>query len=70
MKQHTITDWSNVGIVIDLAFAARILGVTPESLKKRAQKKGDSFGAFKCGNLWRVEKTAFRRYIEQGGDKS
>ena len=50
---------------MDLPFAARILGQSVETLKKRSQR-GELPGAFKAGRDWRVEKDALRKYIEGG----
>ena len=60
--QRIITDWNQVPVVMDLPFAARIMGKSPESLKARCIK-GD-FPAFKDGKLWYVEKAALRAYID------
>lgn len=65
MKLQPITDWAQVPIVIDLPFAARLLGRSVESLKKRAQRN-ELPGAFKVGNLWRVSKDVLRQHIESG----
>ena len=62
MKQN-ITSWEQVPIVIDLPFAARILGQSIETLKKRSQR-GELPGAFKAGRDWRVNKNALRNYVE------
>jgi hypothetical protein len=62
-KQQTITSWEQVPIVIDLPFAARILGQSIETLKKRSQR-GELPGAFKAGRDWRVNKNALRNYVE------
>ena len=64
MRQTQITDWSQVPLILDLPFTARLLGVSIESLKKRCQS-GTLPGAFKLdGGHWRVSKNALRRYIE------
>ena len=60
---HLITSWEQVPVVMDLPFAARILGQSVETLKKRSQR-GELPGAFKAGRDWRVEKDALRKYIE------
>jgi hypothetical protein len=56
MKIKLVTDWRDVPLVLDLPLAGRIVGQSPEYLKKRAQR-GD-FTAYKEGNRWRVSKTA------------
>jgi len=55
-------DWDSVPVVIDLPYVARILGVTPETLKLRCLR--GKFPAFKEGKNWRVEKCDLRAYIE------
>jgi len=62
-KSQLITNWEQVPVVIDLPFAARILGQSIETLKKRSQR-GEMPGAFKAGRDWRIEKDALRKYIE------
>jgi len=62
-NSHIITDWEQVPVVIDLPFAARILGQSIETLKKRSQR-GELPGAFKAGRDWRVAKEALRKYVE------
>ena len=61
MKNGNITSWDKVPIVMDLPYAARIVGVTPENLKKRCQR--GQFPAYKEGALWRVEKDELRNYM-------
>lgn len=61
MTKANITDWDNVPVVFDIPMAARILGVTPEGIKRRCQR--GELPAFKDGKLWRFEKTAFMDYI-------
>ena len=64
MKQsQIITNWDQVPVVIDLPFAARILGQSIETLKKRSQR-GELPGAFKAGRDWRVNKDVLRSYVE------
>jgi len=62
-KSQLITNWEQVPVVIDLPFAARILGQSIETLKKRSQR-GEMPGAFKAGRDWRIDKDALRKYIE------
>lgn len=56
MRQRLITDWDQVPIIMDLPLAARIVGKSPETLKKLAQRGG--FPAYKDGKFWRVTKEA------------
>lgn len=57
-----ITSWDEVPVIMDLPMAARLIGVTPESLKKRCQR--GTFPAYKEGALWRVDKDRLREYID------
>ena len=60
--QRYIIDWDEVPIVVDIPFAARIVGVTPEALIKRCQR--GTFPGYKEGKLWRVSKKALLQHIE------
>jgi excisionase family DNA binding protein len=61
--KNNITEWDNVPVIFDIPMAARILGVTPEGVKRRCQL--GELPAFKDGKLWRFEKTAFIDYIRE-----
>jgi len=63
LYKNRITAWSEVPIVMDLPFAARIIGVSPEALLKRCQR--GTFPAYKEGKLWRVTKDALLKHIEK-----
>ena len=67
MKIRPVTSWEEAPVVMDLLFAARIVGQSPEYLKKRAQR--GEFPAFKEGNEWRVRKSALMIHVgeKQGG---
>ena len=54
-------NWDTVPVVIDLPYAAIIIGVTPETLKKKCLT--GKFPGFKAGKFWRVEKEELRSYI-------
>ena len=56
-----ITSWDTVPLVMDLPMAARIVGSTPEYLKKRAQR--GTFPAYKEGNQWRVSKEKLIQHV-------
>ena len=62
MKKQFVTDWSEVPLVVDLPYVARLLGRSVESLKKSAQK-GVLPGAFKVGRDWRVDRDRLRQHI-------
>jgi len=58
-----VYSWDECPVIMDLVFVSRILGQTPETLKKRAQRS-ELPGAFKTGREWRVSKDKLRAYIE------
>lgn len=62
MAHKFVYRWEEVPVVVDLPYAAVILGVSEECLKKRAQR--GQFPAFKVGSLWRVSKNDLLVYIE------
>ena len=64
MNVRAITTWNDVPIVMDLPMASRIVGLSYECLKKRAQR-GD-FPAYKEGKQWRVNKAALRKHVGLG----
>ena len=61
-QKRLVTDWDDVPIIMDIPYAARIIGVTPESLVKRCQR--GTFPAYHEGKLWRITKDALLRHIE------
>ena len=61
MQFKQVTSWEDVPIIMDLPFAARIVGQSPEYLKKRAQR--GEFPAFKESGEWRVRKSALMRHV-------
>lgn len=61
--KRPVTSWDDVPIVMDLPFAARIVGVSLDRLKKRCQM--GEFPAYKEGTLWRVEKQKLRDYMDE-----
>ena len=64
MKQQTITDWSQVPVILDLPFASRLLGFSVDALKKRAQR-GQLAGAYRDGGHWRISRDVLRGHIER-----
>ena len=65
MKVKVATDWAEVPIIMDLPYAARMIGITPEALAKRCQK--GTFPGYKEGKFWRVTKAALINHIEEKG---
>jgi hypothetical protein len=59
-NKHFIASWDDVPLIMDLVLAGRVVGQSPEHLKKRAQR-GD-FPAFKEGGEWRITKDALMRH--------
>ena len=62
-RKKPITDWQTVPVVIDLKYAARIIGVSEKALIQRCQKK--QFPAYKEGKLWRVKKESLLEHIDK-----
>lgn len=56
------TTWDRVPVVFDLPYAATLLGVSLDRIRKLAQR--GEFPAFKVGKLWRVNKTDMLAYLE------
>jgi excisionase family DNA binding protein len=61
--QRRETAWERVPVVMDLSYAAVLLGVSLDRLRKLAQR--GEFPAFKVGKLWRVNKTDMLSYIQK-----
>jgi excisionase family DNA binding protein len=62
MRFKPVTSWDDVPVVMDLPFAARIVGQSPEYLRKRAQQ--GTFPAYKEGTSWRITKEALREHTK------
>jgi excisionase family DNA binding protein len=60
--QRRETAWEHVPVVFDLSYAAVLLGVSLDRLRKLAQR--GEFPAFKVGKLWRVNKTDMLSYMQ------
>lgn len=58
-----VCQWNDVPVIIDLPYAAVLLGVSIECLKKWAQS--GKIPAFKVGKLWRINKTDLIDFIDQ-----
>lgn len=64
MKDDLITSWNQVPVILDLPFAAELLGLSYDCLKKKSQK--GQFPAFKIGeHSWRVRKDELLSWIDQ-----
>ena len=70
-KKQYIMNWDSVPILVDCAYVALILGVTPETVRK-ACVSGE-LPAFQVGKagLWRINKEDLMEYCKpKGGWKS
>ncbi len=61
MKKRYITNWNDVPVVVDLAYVAIILGVTPETIRNEI-KKGN-IPATRVGHMWRILKEDLMAYL-------
>lgn len=60
-----VTSWDDVPVLMDLAYASRIVGLCPDYLKQLSIK--GTFPAGKIGNCWRVSKESLIEYMERRG---
>lgn len=60
-KRKHPTNWNEVPIIFDLPYAARIVELSVDCLKKRAA--AGTFPAYKEGKDWRVRKTALMEHV-------
>lgn len=60
--------WEDVPVIIDLPYAAVLLGSSVDSLKRLS--RNGVFPAFKHGVEWRVAKADLEKYIEENKAKS
>lgn len=60
-KQKLIVSWDEVPVLMDLSFAARLLGKSVEWAKKKAQL--GELPALKVGDEWRISKSKLREYV-------
>ena len=62
------TSWDEVPVLMDLVYAARLVGYTPEYLQVLCKPgRKNRFPAGKIGNQWRVEKEALMNYLKEVG---
>lgn len=62
MRQKFYTRWDEVPVIIDIAMACRILGVSPPTAKRLIYS--GQLPANKVGSCWRISKESLRDYIE------
>lgn len=60
-RQHMITDWDDVPVVMDLTMAARVLGCSVEGV--RLWCVAGKLPAAKIGVEWRITKQALMRHL-------
>ena len=63
-KSKYITKWEDVPVIIDLTYAAHLLGCSRESVRKLCQS--GEIKAFKVCEMWRIRKEAVFEYMEKG----
>ena len=66
-KNAKIREWAEVPTIIDLPFAARLLGRSYERTKRDCQ--AGRLPAFKVGVEWRIQKDRLAEFIENGGNR-
>ena len=57
-----VTTWERIPVIFDLSFAACLIRMDQENLRKIARSGG--FPAFKVGTKWRVRKTDLSEWID------
>ena len=61
-KRTLICDWAKVPIIMDIAYAANLLGLTYESTRRLC--KGGQLRAHKIGeNSWRINKLDLMKFV-------
>jgi len=58
-----VFDWSSVPVVVDCAWAARVLGVCPETIKRLCQA-GTLTATNINGRGWRISKDVLKNFVE------
>ena len=62
------TSWDEVPVLMDLVYAARLVGYSPEYLLVLCKPgRKNRFPAGKIGSQWRVEKGALIQYLKETG---
>ena len=68
-KKDFLYNWDDVPVVVDVPYAAWVLGVTPETVRKECQR--GKLKAFKVADTcWRIRKDDLIAYTMGKGDKS
>lgn len=60
-KRKYVTDWSQVPVVVDVAYVSVLLGLHPRTIEK--QLKNGELKGFKAGKVWRIRKEALAEYM-------
>lgn len=61
MKNKNITSWDEVPVIMDIPYAARLLGFTTDVLSRKCQK--GEIPAHKIFNKWRIRKDELMQFI-------
>ena len=64
-----VTSWDSLPIVLDTAYAARVLGCCAETVKRMCQR-GELKAVNMGGRAWRVTRDNLRDYVEGNGRRS
>ena len=60
-KPSLVLSWDDAPIMMDIPYVARILGVTPESVRRYCEK--GLLPASKVFNTWRIEKELLQAHM-------
>lgn len=63
-----VTSWNEVPLILDPPFVARILGRTPDKIRRRCLT--GEIPAYKDGKEWRILKDDLIKYIEDNKNKT
>lgn len=63
-----INNWDSVPIILDLAFAANILGISEEQTRRLCVS--GELPARKIGGMWRLTKEDLRGLFEKRGEEN
>ncbi len=65
-KKEFLYNWDDVPVIVDLPYAAWVLGVTPETVRKECCR--GNIKAFKVADVyWRIRKDDLMAYTMGGG---
>lgn len=67
-KRKYVTDWSQVPVVVDVAYVSVLLGLHPRTVEiylKKGKLKGK-----KAGRVWRIPKESLEEYVGRNNHDS